>query len=121
MSSQADKEKGFTLIELLVVIGIIGLLASIAIPAYITYKQRAIDDHMIRDLKNAAVAMEAYYADTKTYAASVSNLVATGLRQTTGVTLTITLNSETSYDMTASKPSGTKPSWTYKSDTGLIQ
>lgn len=33
-------EKGFTIVELLIVIGIIGILASIAIPKFATYRER---------------------------------------------------------------------------------
>lgn len=113
-------DSGFTLIELLVVVAIISLLAAIAIPQFIAYRARSVDVQMKADLKNAAMAMESYYAEYKIYPSSLSGIVAVGFRQTNGVSLSITLTSLTSYTLTASKPSGSQPSFTYTSSSGQI-
>lgn len=62
-----SRDRGFTLIELLVVIAIIGVLAAIAIPQYAAYRQRGFDARAEGDLRNAATAEEAYYADNAVY------------------------------------------------------
>lgn len=60
-------EKGFTLIELLVVVIIIGLLAAIAIPAFLGQRNKANDAAAKSLVRNGATAMEAFYSDGNTY------------------------------------------------------
>ncbi len=60
-------ESGFTLIELLVVVAIIGILAAIAIPQFAEYRKRGFDSRSVSDLRNAATAEEAYFADFEKY------------------------------------------------------
>ena len=65
---QSD-ESGFTLIELLVVILIIGILAAIAIPAFLGQQKKGQDAAVKSDVRNAVSQMETCYANTQDYSA----------------------------------------------------
>jgi type IV pilus assembly protein PilA len=67
LRQRAQDEKGFTLIELLVVILIIGILAAIALPAFLNQRAKAQDTEAKSAARTAQTAMETYYTDEQTY------------------------------------------------------
>lgn len=57
--ARREAESGFTLIELLVVVIIIGILAAIAIPAFLNQRERAWQSELTSTVRNVALEVEA--------------------------------------------------------------
>ena len=87
LRNRLRSNEGFTLIELLVVIIIIGILAAIAIPVFLSQKSKGYEASMKSDLRTAAQDIESANVDTQDYRTVVWGAKTLG---TAAVTDTIT-------------------------------
>lgn len=74
MRTHTTTRDGFSLIELLIAMVIIGILASMAMATWQNGKTEAIIAGMESDLRNLAVAEEAYLVDNMTYTSDTDDL-----------------------------------------------
>jgi type IV pilus assembly protein PilA len=129
---RAQGQEGFTLIELLVVILIIGILAAVAIPAFLSQKGKGQDANVKADINSAQLAEESYATNTSNtgYVAFVqgSDTGILGVEPTLknaievgneDLTATVTGTPPNAYTITALSPSGVTYSLA-KASTGAL-
>ncbi len=98
-----SNKKGFTLIELIIVIGIIGVLAAIAIPVFAQYKARAYDSDTKSHLHNIYLACKSYWVDegsSSDCTVPIASGTAYGYTQTTKINI-VSSGGETNFTSTA--------------------
>jgi general secretion pathway protein G len=73
-----QREHGFTLLELIVVIAIVGILATIAMPAMKDVPRRANEAVLKTNLRTMRDVIDQHYGDKGKYPSSLQSLVDTG-------------------------------------------
>jgi type IV pilus assembly protein PilA len=130
--AQEEREGGFTLIELLVVIIIIGILAAVAIPVFLSQRQKGYDAASKAELKTIATAQESFATDSTggLYAGTEAALFAQGYVQSkpfeervgNETALVISLNTDgtagTKWCAVATHPSRPDRTWAQSSTSG---
>jgi type IV pilus assembly protein PilA len=104
---------GFTLIELLVVVVVVGILASIALSAFLDHRRKGWDAAVESDLRNAATVQHTVLTVADEFAISVGALEAAGFRPSPAVNyfggsfaMTVTAVGSTRFCLTAQSASG---------------
>lgn len=119
------QSRGFTLVEVLVVLGIIAILAALSLQLLAQFRKNAFDARALSDLKNTAVAEEAYFGKFEVFKSCVSTSACSAAlpgvpNLSDGVVLTITATTS-GFSGSASHPQGSGRTYQWESSLGGLQ
>ena len=101
------KQRGFTLIELMIVVGVIAILAAIAVPNYLEQSRKGRRAEAVRAIGEYQLLLERWRAENPTYGACPTGVTCSGTRPSlpTADNYTITESNVTasSYTITATR------------------
>lgn len=130
LTSSRQRPNGFTVLELLIVMGVIAIIASIAIPNYTSSKKSANEASAIESMRSLVAAEENFRVTQNPPKYGVlSELKSTGLvnpvlgsGSKSGYTfITFGLPSAHTYAFTGHPQSGSGDKWYYVDQTGVIR
>lgn len=130
LTSSKQRRNGFTLLELLIVVGVIAIIASIAIPNYTSSKKSANEASAIESMRTLVAAEENYRVTQNPPQYGVlSQLNTSGLvnpslgsGSKSGYTfITFGVPGTHTYAFTGNPQSGSGDKWYYVDQTGVIR
>jgi type IV pilus assembly protein PilA len=136
--SMDEKDSGFTLIELLVVMIIIGILAAIAIPVFLSQRAKARDSATKADVSTLGKEVASYYVDgagalAVTISGSTATVATTAATPVTVATVKLSngtalatvpfkataSNENNTWCVALTNSQGSTPTWSYSAANGL--
>ncbi len=114
LKRKGNDQNGFTLIELMIVIAIIGILAAIAIPNFISYRNKAFCSAAESDVEKVMGAIADYFSNpvNQSVTATSTGMPASGTDLSNNNTYTLTSVGTTSYRVVVTDASGRCPRFT---------
>lgn len=102
---------GFTLLELVITVSIVGILAAVAYPSYVSSVRKARREDGIAALLEVQLAQEKWRANNPSYTSTLTNLGFNAASNATSrdgyYTINVTAASATAFTATAAPKSGT--------------